>query len=325
MSAAAIDYDALAQKHGGAAAVDYDALATKHGGSLMSEAAAPESKGWLDKDIPNTDYGAATEIGVQSIARGVRDAAVGAYNTVRHPIDTLKGVASLPGQVAQVPQAIHEINQGQDPLGTYAQVAQDTAGQGAGQAILAAATSGAAKAPGAIRAALPAAKLANAGEMFQDVSGVIGKHPVTITPGLSDSLMEYHQLVENGGSRSMAVSKLLNRITDPTKGPLTYEDARQFQSNISRLSADEAQRLTPVMKRQVGKISAQLSGAVEDTAANAGQLEKFQGAMKEYAAAKNLEDKIAVLKKYGIRAGLAGLGGGITAAGAKLALDLYHE
>lgn len=58
-----------------------------------------------------------------------------------------KGVVETGKQALQVPAAIHDINQSPDPTGTYLDVAQKTASQGAGQAILAAATEGATKIP----------------------------------------------------------------------------------------------------------------------------------------------------------------------------------
>lgn len=119
---------------------------------------ASKQPGFLDRDIPLTDHWNATLSGIQSIGRGVRDAATGAYQMVRHPIDTTvataKGVANLPNQVSQVPATIRDINQSPDPTGTYAKVAQDTAGQGAGQALLALGTEGLVKgAPAAVNAA----------------------------------------------------------------------------------------------------------------------------------------------------------------------------
>lgn len=98
--------------------------------------------GFLDKDIPLDSYGNATLSGVQSIGRGLRGAFQGIEQTIAHPIDTLKGVADLPSQAAQVPGAIKDINASPDPTGTYAKVAQETAGQGAGQALLALGTDG---------------------------------------------------------------------------------------------------------------------------------------------------------------------------------------
>lgn len=41
MAAATIDYDKLAQQHGGTAVVDYDALAAQHGGTVQSSPATP--------------------------------------------------------------------------------------------------------------------------------------------------------------------------------------------------------------------------------------------------------------------------------------------
>jgi hypothetical protein len=144
-----------------------------------------------------------------------------------------------------------------------------------------------------------------AGQTFQSVSKSANGHTVSVTPELSDALFKYQNLVDSGGSRSLAVSKLLNRLTSPDKGPLTYEEARLFQSNISRLSADETQRLTPVMKRQVGQIAGELNKAVENTTASVGQLDNFRSAMKEYSQAKTNEARMEVLKKWGIKAGAA--------------------
>jgi hypothetical protein len=84
----------------------------------------------------------ATVKGLDDVGRGVLGALSGAWNTVRHPIDTAKGIADLPSQAAQVPGAIKDINASPDPLGTYANAAQDTASQGAGQALVALGTEG---------------------------------------------------------------------------------------------------------------------------------------------------------------------------------------
>jgi polyhydroxyalkanoate synthesis regulator phasin len=108
--------------------------------------------------------------------------------------------------------------------------------------------------------------------------------------------MQYRKLVDSGGSRSLSVEKLLNRVTDPSKGPLTYEEARDFGSNLSRLSADESQRLTPVMKRAVGQISQNLRDTTAQTATAAGKGPQFQAAMKEYSKASNLRETVDDIK-----------------------------
>jgi len=171
---------------------------------------------------------------------------------------------------------------------------------------------------GLAKAVLPSAE--RAGQAFKEVSAAAGQHTVPITNSLSDALMNYQKLVDAGGSRSMAVSKLLNRVTNPAAAPLTYDEARLFYSNISRLSADEAQRLTPVMKRAVGQIANEFGGAISDTAEQAGKLDQFHGAMKEYAKAMKYKDIAQGLKDVaknevvkGVIKGL-GAGGGAYAA-----------
>jgi hypothetical protein len=87
----------------------------------------------------------ATVKGLNDVARGTEGALEGLYNTVRHPIDTARSIASIPSQAAQVPAAIRDINASPDPLTHYADAAQDTASQGAGQALTALATAGVGK------------------------------------------------------------------------------------------------------------------------------------------------------------------------------------
>lgn len=148
--------------------------------------------------------------------------------------------------------------------------------------------------------------LTRAGQAFQEVSAVAGRHTVPVTNGLSEALSNYQKLVDAGGSRSLAVSKLLNRLTDPSKPPMTYDEARLFYSNISRLSADESQRLTPVMKRAVGQIAGAFNSSIADTAEAAGQLDKFQGAMSEYRKAMTARDVAQQAKEIATKAAVSG-------------------
>jgi microcystin-dependent protein len=120
-----------------------------------------EQPGWLDKTIPLDSYAHATESGLQSLGRGARGTWQGITNLVTHPIDTIESLGEIPSQVAQLPDAIHDINQSNDPAGFYAKAAQETAGQGAPQAALAAATEGLGRlAPRAVTAAKPALRTA---------------------------------------------------------------------------------------------------------------------------------------------------------------------
>lgn len=309
MTDTAIDYDALAQQHGGTVAVDYDALAAQHGGTSVS--AAP---------LPNAGLsGPAQPITPSSTVTDKVLGTLGQYPGT--PTDTSYGV--MPSTTAY---GIRLGDKNAPPMASpqFQQSVTDQAVKGGQMAMggggIKNATEGAVALAGEV---LPSAE--RAGQAFKKVSATVGKHTVPITDGLSNALMNYQGLVDTGGSRSLAVSKLLSRITSPDAAPLTYDEARQFYSNISRLSANESMRLTPQMKRAVGMIAQEFNGAISQTADDAGKLGQFQGAMKEYASAKNLEDKVELAKKYLIRGGIGALGGGLAGAGAKLGYDILQK
>lgn len=116
-------------------------------------------KGAYNGTTPLTDAGNATLSGVGSIARGTTKAVKGMAELIKPPsweeleqamkdaptnpataILTRRmgaGVQQTGGQAAQVPAAIKDINASPDPTGTYLKAAQETAGEGAGQAITA--------------------------------------------------------------------------------------------------------------------------------------------------------------------------------------------
>lgn len=196
---------------------------------------------------------------------------------------------ALPGSVAGRATAGAGINagiaqaQGQGPVGT---------------AISAA---GGALVPGA--ETIP--RSARAARKFDDVMGAAKDVPIDVE-GPGKAALRIHELSESGGSMPMAVRKFLNRITNPNKEILPYHEARDFYSNISRLSAAEQQRLTPVMKRAVGELRAALDAANEGAAGEVGKAELYRAAMKEYRRAALLKEGAKKGAKYA--AGTAGAG-----------------
>ena len=127
-----------------------------------------QQPGFLDKEIPQTTtsnsfwgqlgdevlhpLNPATMSGIQSVGRGVRGAVTGIGRTIAHPIDTAKGLLNAPSELAsevkELPGAIRDINQSSDPTQYYLKAAQDTAGEGAGQALTALGTEGLARGAG---------------------------------------------------------------------------------------------------------------------------------------------------------------------------------
>ncbi len=140
-------------------------------------------------------------------------------------------------------------------------------------------------AAGKVSEAIPTAE--KAGAKFAEVMGAAHSVPLNVNlPG--DVALRTQQLAESGGSLPKVIRDFLKRVTDPEKGPLTYQEGRDFASNASRLSADEAQRLTPVMKRQAGQFMAALNASLSQAADQVGKLDVYQKAMSEYHNAMRL-------------------------------------
>lgn len=132
---------------------------------------------------------------------------------------------------------------------------------------------------------------ARAAGKFQDVMSAARNVPIDIS-GPGNVALNIQKLAEHGGTMPRAVTQFLRRVTDPEKGPLNYEDARLFASNISRLSADEFGRLTPVVAREVATMRVALNKAVADAAGKAGKGREYAEAMTEYGRAMRLKKAI---------------------------------
>lgn len=175
------------------------------------------------------------------------------------------------------------------------------AGRASGEAALLAVPVG--KAVGAVAKALPNA--ARAGVKFQRVMGAAGDVPLNLArPG--DSALRIMQLAERGGTMPKVVRDLLRRATDPNKGPLLFREGRDFYHNISRLSADEFKRLTPVVKREIVKLRLALNDSLTQAASTVGEGGTYSGAMKEYANAARLHEFADMMKKWALPAGAGG-------------------
>lgn len=163
-----------------------------------------------------------------------------------------------------------------------------------------------------------------AGANFQEVMGTARNAPVDISlPG--NQALRIMQLSERGATLPKVVRDFLKRITDPNKKPLVYEEARDFASNISRLSADEFNRLNPALRRELGTLRVTLNTAVEKAAASVGKGEQYRSAMREYARRSTLDDLASDVWK-GVKRGLPLAGAvGLGSYGASRISDLFRS
>jgi pyruvate dehydrogenase E2 component (dihydrolipoamide acetyltransferase) len=155
------------------------------------ETPAPKQADPMDTEGPLTSHWAATEQGLNRIAKGAIHGLQGTANMVMHPIDTAKGFINAPGQfvdqLKQVPGAISDINASPDPMGTYLNAAGQTAGEGAGQALVAIAagkaTEGARNVGGVVIDKAGKLTPKQAAQIIGGTSGAVAGHGPLSPPG----------------------------------------------------------------------------------------------------------------------------------------------
>lgn len=193
----------------------------------------------------------------------------------------------------------------------------------AGQTIAAApsAVRGASELVGKGIEALPSTS--RAGAAFQDLSKTIGEHPVSVTDDLSKSLNALRKATTTTNTNiPPAVRKLIDRL-DPFQGmgPLSYDEARAFSSEINQLSASDKMSMTPNTHRLVADLNQKLKATVQNTAELAGKGQQLAGAMKEYRNAMTLNGMTDAAKENALKALITGALSGLGIAGAKKIWD----
>jgi hypothetical protein len=193
MSAATIDYDALAKQHGGAAAVDYDAMAAQHGGkeaSAQAQTLNPDQEGMQPK--PSAFYG-----DLKSMVTGAPEA------TAR----------MLPGpqQIYQVKDAIADYHSIKTTGKTRAQLADDArkqAGYGAGYRAIA---------PVAENLGVNVSGMEQAAKEG-DQAAVLGHAAAAATPLVAGELVKGVKATPEGAALSSKTAAAVKAVPEAAKG-----------------------------------------------------------------------------------------------------------
>lgn len=149
-----------------------------------------------------------------------------------------------------------------------------------------------------------------ASQNFNAVQQAAGDMPVDVSEA-GDHALRIQEMAGRGGSQPKVVRDFVTRATAPNAKPLTYSELRDFASNASRLSADEAGRLTPAMKREMGAFAQSLNKANEGAAEAAGVGDKYRAAMNEYRNAARLNDFKQGVKDVAKSQAIKTVGGGL--------------
>lgn len=347
MSAGAqIDYEALAKQAGAissqsAGGVDYEALAKQAGAISSQSSDAPKGPEWpLMKQQGESDQGYLTRaldamksmspeqqksamsdwgkqpgggaiVGLQDIGRG--DIAKGLHRillavspTVAAATLPLTGPAALanPGTTIAGVAGGYLGQRGAKKGAEYLGATPD-------QADLAGDVGGAA---GAVASGYAASKVgslipstAHAGQQLQDVRATAGNIPID-TSKAGDTALQLYEQSQRGAVLPKSVRQFVMRVTAPDSEPITYAEAKDFQSNVSRLSANERMNLNPNTARLVGQLNANLKASLTDAAEVSGKGQQFVDAMKEYHNAMRLKGFTDAAIKAAIGAAIGGLG-----------------
>jgi len=154
---------------------------------------------------------------------------------------------------------------------------------------------------------------------LQAASEKAGSAPVELSPATNELVDKIVQQGKSGGTIPKVVTDLLDRVGPSTRqaaeavpGPLTYDEARLFQGNLSTLSAAEQQTLKGTQKGLIKQLAGSFSQDVQNAADAAGAGPEHAIGMKEYATA-SARNRTLVKAGKGAAA-TAGAGASITAA-----------
>lgn len=143
-----------------------------------------------------------------------------------------------------------------------------------------------------------------AGSLLQAVEKVAGHVEL---PHLNRPLAEavrIRDMAKSGATMPKVVRNFLERASKPE--PLTYSEARKFYENATRVSFDEANRLTPKAKYMLGKFTKALDTSIHEAAASVGQGDAYAKAMKAYHSAARFRDFTTRVKTKAIPAAAKG-------------------
>lgn len=103
------------------------------------------------------------------------------------------------------------------------------------------------------------------------------------------------------------VNRFVNRITNPAKAPMTYKEARDFYSGLTKLSRNERGAMGGEVGYEVKRMARALNDAIKEAANTVGVGDTYTQGMTEYARASRVAKqapKYAKMAATGVGAGM---------------------
>jgi hypothetical protein len=175
---------------------------------------------------------------------------------------------------------------------------------------------------------IPAPFKASGGAALNEASQIAGKNAVAVE-GAGQAALSAQEMQQAGRTMPRVMQRFLQRVTAPNAAPLTYDEARQFESAAGDLSANENAALASGMRRQLNQFRGQLRQAIQQTADDAGVGQQYSQGITDYATAKRLEERWQTVwsfaKKAAITSALGVAGGAAAHKGYQLYSDLTEK
>lgn len=145
------------------------------------------------------------------------------------------------------------------------------------------------------RAAIP--NLERGGMAIGQAEKVAAKVPVDPNSA-GGVILEAQKLQEAGQTMPRVMQRFIQRVSDPNKGPLTFDEARVYLKTAGRLSAAENLHITPEMNRMLVRFTNNLREATAAAADRAGVGDVYRGGVNEVRQAARLRDALLGAKEY---------------------------
>jgi hypothetical protein len=124
--------------------------------------------------------------------------------------------------------------------------------------------------------------------LFDTVRAAAKAEPVPVSDEMYKAASRAMDLAGTGAKGlPRVISKFMNRVTDPDKGPVLWNEARDFYTNVSRLSANEYQSMNPQMSGAVANFAHAFRDSLQGVAEGVGAGDEFSQAMQLWGKAKS--------------------------------------
>ena len=262
---------------------------------LPSASATPQSLGDVMEGAAKAGIPAISA--AQSMYNAAKEAFAARQRGHGIPYSAAAGASTL---VGVNPERMEDAASKGDTAGVLGEAAVPTA-----LAVSPLAAEGVGRAVGAATDTLPSAR--RAGQALQDVKATAGNVPIDMAaPG--DAALELYEQSQRGVTLPKAVRQFVLRATQPGSDPITYQEAKDFQSNVSALSANEKLSMKPNTVRLLGNLNSALKDSLSNAADVSGKGEQFQKAMSEYHNAMTVRNWTDEAKSLAIKGALGAAG-----------------